>query len=375
MKKTTVIVSGCSGQLGQYMIKYLLENYPEHQIIGTIRHKSRDEDDFIFDKSKITFELMDLTDPVSIDNLIIKYKPDYFINTSANAFVAESWVVPVQQIEQNTIGVLYQLEAIKKHSPNTRYFNSGTSEEFACSNNDGKPQNENTLISPKSPYGCSKAASRYLVDVYRKSYNLYCVQGWTFNFESKLRSKKYLTGKVADGVARIYHAIINNQEFEPIFLGNIYSYRSWQHAADVADGIWRILNQDIYNKDLKPKYNGMPYRLPLHIKELAKEIKPYVLSESNTHNIKEFIELSFQRAGLEGEWTYNGEEKPENEVLKLKNGKTLVAIDPKFYRPLDVTFLYGDSALARNELGWLPKVKFNEIVNEMVEYHIKKQND
>ncbi len=353
----SVVITGATGQLGQYFIQYLQDKYPDYKVIGTIRHKSTDEESFIFDKSKVIFELMDLADPFSIENIVIKYKPDYFINTAANAFVGESWAVPVQQIEFNTLGVLHQLEAIRKHSPHTRYYNSGTSEEFACTNISG-PQNEDTKIDPKSPYGAAKAAARFITSVYQKSYNLYAIQGWTFNFESKLRSKKYVTGKIADGVARIQKAIKNNQPFDPIELGNIYSNRSWQHASDVVDGIWKMLNQDV-------KEN--------------KDAKCYVLSELNTHTVKEFIELAFKKAGIQGIW-WNFTNRPEDELfilaenngLATKKRVDLVKINPKFYRPLDVTFLYGDATKARNELGWEPKISFDKIVEEMVQYHINK---
>ena len=177
------IVTGANGQLGQFLIKYLQDNEPDLNIIGTVRHKSYDKQSYIFNRQKVILELMELSDVHCIESLICKYKPRYFVNTAANAFVGESWKVPVQQIELNTLGVLHQLEAIRKHSPHTRFFNMGTSEEFGNDVNDGLLQNEKTLINPKSPYGCAKAAARYLVNTYRNSYNLYALQGWTFNFE------------------------------------------------------------------------------------------------------------------------------------------------------------------------------------------------
>lgn len=363
MDKKTVIVAGQNGQLGQYLIKYLLENEPNLNIVGTVRHKSYDDQEYIFDRKKIKTELMDLADSHSIESLIVKYKPDYFINTCANAFVGESWVFPHLQIELNSIGVLHQLEAIRKHSPRTRYFNMGTSEEFGCIKNNG-PQNEQTKISPRSPYGCSKACARYLVGVYRESYNLYAIQGWTFNFESKLRHRKYFTKKVTENVARIYHSIKNNNwDFESLFVGNIYTSRSWQHASDVADGVWRMLNQDRFRTDW---INRQDIDLP-------KEIKEYVLSESDTHSAKEFIEKSFLEAGIEGVWGNPTTEITDEQFVLLKDNKKipLVKISKEFFRPLDVTYLFGDSTLIRNELGWSPKVDFDQIITEMVQSDIK----
>lgn len=339
-----IIITGYNGQLAQYLIKYLLENEPELKIIGTVRHKSYDKQELIFDKSKITIELMDLCDPHSIESLIIKYKPDYYVNAAANAYVGESWNLVYQQMEINCLAVVHQLEAIRKHSPHTRYLQSGTSEEFACTENNGKPQDETTRIAPRSPYGCAKAASRMLLNVYRKSYNLYAVMNWTFNFESKIRGEKYLTRKVTKGVARIYHALCKNEDFLPIYLGNLYSYRSWQHCSDVVVGLWKTLNQE--------------------------SPKDYVFSESETHSIKEFVEKSFASAAIEGVWIKD--ELPESEVFIKKNTKKiLVAISKEFYRPLDVTFLYGDATKAKKELGWEPKVTFDELVNEMVKHDIE----
>ena len=353
-----LIITGVNGQLGQFITKYVLENCPDVQIIGTIRHKSYDGQPYIFDKTKITWELMDLSDVHSIENLIIKYKPKYFINTAANAFVGESWSVPVQHVEQNTIGVLHQLESIRKHSPETRYFNMGTSEEFGNDINDGILQNEHTKINPKSPYGCSKACARYLINVYRKSYNLYALQNWTFNFESELRGEKYITKKVTLGVARIYNEIKNSKSVIPIEIGNLNSYRSWQFCGDVADSIWRCLNQDIYNSELKG----------VSLQQLPKYIKEYVVSASETHNIRELIEESFRNIGIIGMWN-NNTTNPESEVF-MTDSTILVKINPKYFRPVDVTFLNGDSSLIKKELGWKNTLTFKQLIQRMVEYDV-----
>lgn len=367
-----VIITGVNGQLGQFFSKYLLEK--ELEVIGTVRHKSYDCQPWIIDRSLITIELMDLNDAHSIENLIIKHKPDYFINTAANAFVGESWAVPEQHFQQNTIGVLHQLEAIRKHSPHTRYANLGTSEEFACSEISG-PQNEETKIAPKSPYGCSKAASRYLVDVYRASYGLYALQPWCFNFESELRGEKYVTGKICKGVARINHAIKNGKPFEPIELGNIYSSRSWQFAGDVADGIWRMLNQEEY-RDMPVNAVADPVQSR---KNFVKSLKNYCFSEADTHNIKEFIELAFSEVGIKGKWFNSGVDEVFVRVLDYPNamvgGGCLIKINPKFYRPLDVTYLYGDATAARKELKWESSLKFPKLVERMVKWHVENYKE
>lgn len=348
------VITGANGQLAQYLIKFLQENEPDIQIVGTLRHKSFDNQEYIFDKSKVIFELMDLSDVSSINQLVIKYKPDYFINTAANAYVGESWRLVYQQMEINCIGVLHQLEAIRKYSPSTRYLQSGTSEEFACIENNGMPQDEKTPLNPRSPYGCAKVASRLLLNVYRDTYKLYAVMNWTFNFESKIRGEKYLTRKVTKGVARIHHALKRGEDFAPIKLGNIYSYRSWQHASDVARGIWMSLNQKDYRKDIK---SGELW-----------ELHDYVFSESDTHSIKDFVQAAFQEAGIWGYWINQG---LQEKFIQENDGKILIEISEEFFRPLDVTYLYGDATKAKEELGWKPKISFKELVKEMVESDIK----
>lgn len=395
-KKSTVIITGINGQLGQFMTKYLQENEANIKIVGTIRHKSYDKQPYIFDKSKVAFELMDLSDSHSIENLILKYKPEYFINTSANAYVGESWAVPVQQIELNTLGVLHQLEAIRKHSPYTRYFNMGTSEEFGNDNNDGRLQDENTLINPKSPYGCSKAAARYLVNTYRNSYNLYAIQGWTFNFESELRGCKYVSKWITLNVARIYHAIKNNQDFKPLKLGNIYSVRSWQFCGDVADGIWRQLNQERYNKELDPQnINSKLYHnfcdannightdtgfenteelekwLKLYNDRLykfwSKNIKTYVMSSSGCYTVKDLVELAFKNVEINGKWVGSG----IDEKFISDNNKILMEIDKSRFRPHDVSYLNGDATAIKRDLKWNSTLSFEQLVKRMVQYDVE----
>lgn len=353
----SIIITGINGQLSQFLTKYLQENVPELQIIGTLRHKSARKETYIFDTNRVTFDLMELSDHVSIENLIQKYKPDYFVNTAANAFVAESWALPMQHLQLNSAGVLCQLEAIRKHSPQTRYINMGTSEEFADAQY--SPQDEKHPILPKSPYACSKAAARYYTRIYRESYNLYCIQPWVFNFESFLRDYKYLPKKVTLGVARINNAIKNKIPFEPIILGNINSKRAWQAAQDVADAIWRMLNQDDY-KDIGPNFS---------------KLSEYVISSEETNSVKTFCELAFKRANIEGVWV--GKDLDEkfvipdyiNDFIEIKSN-VLVSVDKKFFRPNDVNLLLGNPSKIKSELGWKPKYTFNQIINEMVDYDI-----
>lgn len=395
MPNKTVIITGVNGQLGQYMVKYLHDNHPDIRVVGTQRHKSYDVQPYIFDCDKIVFELMDLSDAHSIESVIVKYKPDYFINTAANAFVGESWQVPAQHFEINCLAVLHQLEAIRKHSPHTRYFNMGTSEEFGAT--EKGILNEQSLLSPKSPYGASKVAARQVVKVWRESYGLYAIQGWTFNFESPLRGEKYVTRKVTKGVARIAKAIKEGKLFEPIELGNLDSVRSWQHAEDVARGIWAMLNQEIYNETMERALSEAGSlredAVRLSIAGRLWHPKEYVLSSSGVNTIRQLVERSFAAAGIIALKTASGSQGNQqvqtrwngdgvNETYELGGMETcvsdsgwdsswgywipLIRINPKFFRPVDVTYLHGDASAIKRELGWAPKVSFDELVTRMV---------
>jgi GDPmannose 4,6-dehydratase len=332
---SNIIVTGSDGQAGQFMIKYLQDQHPEYNLIATRRHKTNPTTKLIYNPGKVKYELMDLGDTHSITELVVKYQPAYFINFAANSFVGNSWEVPVQHIQHNSIGVLHQLEAIRKHSPHTRYLNSGSSEEFGCISKRGR-QDESTTIAPKSPYGVSKACAHYLVDVYRKSYNLFAVQNWTFNFESEIRGEQFVTKKVTLGTARIKKAILNDAVFEPIELGNLDSFRSWQFCGDIVDAVWKTLN------------NNQP--------------KDYVISNPECHSIRELVETSFKHAGIDGYWLNN---------VYIYKGMELVKTNPMYIRPSDVTYLTGDSTLIERELGWKSTLTFDQLIKRMVEYDIE----
>jgi len=369
-----VLITGRNGQLGQHLIKYFQQNHPDFTIIGTARHKSYDKQPKIYDEDKIIPDLLDLTDSVSVEECIARHKPDYLFNTAANAFVGESWLLPESQLDSTGVGVLRILEAIRKSSPNTRFLNLGSSEEMGCTISDGNKnaQDEDTPLSPKSPYAVAKVMARNIIDVYRKSYRLYAIQPWNFNFESEIRGEKYFTRKISKGVARIYHSVKKNESFEPIEVGNLNSFRSWQHAEDVADGLWKILNQDSLRKDLAH------YNLTRDVKPSsfwADKIKPYVLSENQTHPIREFVEKAFAAAGIEGYWEGDGLEEKfivSNYLIEEYGLKSwvLVKVNPKFFRLNEVDFLFGNSDRARNELGWNPKISMGTLVWKMVNWDI-----
>lgn len=375
----TVIVTGVTGQMGSYMTDFLLAK--GLTVIGTVRRLSVNNHRNIEHLKGVPgFSLapMDLGDPHSINALIEKYKPDYFINCAANSFVGSSWEFPEQHIEYNLLGVQRQLEAIKRFSPHTRYINFGSSEEFG--DVAYSPQDEKHPGRARSPYGASKIGARQLVKVYRESFGLYAIQCWCFNYESERRGEEFVTRKITLGVARIVKARMEGKPFEPILLGNIDAKRDWSHAEDFVDGIWRMLNQDIYKKI---KAIGH-FSVEAETKWLSEnQIEEYVLSSDETHTVREFIEKAFSAAGINGVWwdsSFKGD--PTGQEYLVAEGDTglatklyqpLVRIDPTFYRPAEVDLLLGSSKRARAELGWSPKVSFDELVKRMVKHDLGQQ--
>jgi GDPmannose 4,6-dehydratase len=352
-----IIVTGVTGQDGSYMVDYLLTNTP-HFIYGMIRRTAKPDFSNLTKSIKNPrFKLVtgDLSDSTSLDNLVNEIKPDYFINLAAQSFVKASWDIPEQTFDVGATGVLRCLEAIRKHAPECRFYNAGSSEEL------GDvvyiPQGENHPLRPRSPYGAAKAASRHLVKVYRESYDLYAVQGLLFNHESERRGEEFITRKVSLGVARIKAAQKNNIAFLPIELGNLDAKRDWSHAYDFVDGIWRMLNQENYRKGLFGNFKNADS------KTLSKNIKEYVLASGETHTVREFVEKAFAVAGIDGVWKGSG----KDEVFHYVYDETpLVKINPIFYRPAEVDLLLGDPTLAKTELDWKPQVSFDELVARMV---------
>ena len=349
MKK--VIITGVSGQDGSYMSDYLLET-TDYLIYGVVRRSSKpDYSNLINALKNPRFKLVtaDLSDSQSIENIIREIGPDYFINFAAQSFVGSSWQIPEQTFDVTAMGVLRCLEAIRKFAPTCRFYSAGSSEEMG--DVEYSPQDLNHPIRPRSPYGAAKAAARHITKVYRDSYNLFAVHSILYNHESERRGEEFVTRKISKGVARICKAISKGEKFEPIELGNVDAKRDWSHSKDFMEGVWLMLNQ-----------------------ETPKE---YILSNGSTHSVRAFIEKAFSVAGIEGFWEGSGVNEEYHlanyihEEVPSLNG-LLIRINPKFYRPAEVEILHGDSSPARNELGWKPKISFDELVVRMVTNDIQE---
>lgn len=368
----SVVITGITGQDGSLMADYLLKN-TEHIIYGVVRRLSvKNETNIrhLIGHPRIKIIEGDIMDPISMSNIVKDTTPDYFINLAANSFVGTSWEMPVQVFTTNTLSVLYQLDAIRKHSKYTRYYHAGSSEELGdvvtC------PQDETHPLRPRSPYGASKAASRHIVKVYRESYHLYAVAGILFNHEGVRRGEEFVTRKITKGVGKIHSAISQSRPFKAIELGNVDAKRDWSDAEDFVDGIWRMLNQEKFNKTNKNLIHvGEFDGIDTMYYDMSKEIREYVLSSNETHTVREFIEIAFKVAGIDGHWEgsdLNEKYVLDNYISEVGNTKsaTLVSINKSFYRPAEVDLLLGNSTKIRTDLGWFPKTSFKELVRKMV---------
>jgi len=349
-ESNSIIITGVTGQDGSYMVDFLLKN-TNYNIYGIRRRSSNPNVENIkhnLNNPRFKILIADLSDSNSIDEIVKEIQPKYFINFGAQSFVGSSWQLPLQTFDVTALGVLRCLEAIRKYAPNCRFYSAGSSEEMGDVLY--SPQDLNHPIRPRSPYGAAKAAARHITKVYRESYNLFAIHSILYNHESERRGEEFVTRKITKGVARIFHALKNNQQFEPIELGNLDSKRDWSHSEDFIEGIWLMLNQA--------------------------EPKEYILSSGETHSIREFVEKSFKAIGIEGHWIYINDGRPEDEgfyIKKLDNSyQLLVKINPKFYRPAEVNLLLGDATLAKIELNWNPKISFDNLVEKMVRSDIEK---
>lgn len=373
MKK--VIVTGITGQDGSYMVDYLLAN-TDHMIYGVVRRSaSPNYRNFAHNTGnpRLCLVVADLSDYNSIENIVREIRPDYFINFAAQSFVGSSWQIPEQTFDIVAGGVLRCLEAIRKHAPQCRFYSAGSSEEMGDVMY--SPQDIKHPIRPRSPYGAAKAAARHITKVWRESYNLYAIHSILYNHESERRGEEFVSRKIAKGVGRIAKSLTEGKTFEPIQLGNLDAKRDWSHAMDFVEGVWLMLNQE--------------------------SPKEYILASGETHPVREFVEKAFAVVGIQ-KWPQDGNvdtskiyarwmhlpdkpQTPENEMyvgflgLKAVEGGDyegravpLVAVNPAFYRPAEVELLLGDSSPIRQELGWKPKVTFDELVQRMVTSELRE---
>lgn len=327
----TALITGVMGQDGSYLSKLLLEK--GYKVYGAARRNGsgsdwRHKELGINGKVEIVdFELLEQT---NIQRTIEKYRPDEIYNLAAQSFVAASFEQPVYTGLADGMAVTYILEAIRQINPKIKFYQASTSEMF------GKvqevPQKESTPFYPRSPYGVAKLYAHWINKNYRESYNMFACNGILFNHESPLRGAEFVTRKVTIALANIK---LGNQEV--LELGNMDSKRDWGFAGDYVEGMYLMMQQE------KPD--------------------DYVLGTGKTNTIRYFVEVAGKELGFDVEW----KGKAENEVgIDKKTGKTIIRVNPKFYRPAEVDLLVGNAEKAEKVLGWKPKVQVDELAKMMV---------
>ena len=323
------LITGVNGQDGSYLAELLLEK--GYKVYGLMRRKSSvDYGNVDHIKDKIEFIYADMADVVSLANAMRISQADEVYNLAAQSFVGTSWEQPVATAEIDGIGALNMLEAIRIIKPNAKFYQASTSEMYGLVQ--AIPQNEDTPFYPRSPYGVAKLYGHWITKNYRESYDMYACSGILFNHESERRGKEFVTRKITDAVARIKFGVQ-----EVLELGNLDAKRDWGHAKDYVRAMWLMLQQD--------------------------EADDYVIATNETRTVREFVERTFMYVGIEIIW----EGSEVNEIGKDKaTGKTVVKINPDFFRPAEVDILIGDPIKAETKLGWKREIPFVELVERMI---------
>tara|TARA_R100000008_G_scaffold58868_1_gene36634 strand:+ start:2393 stop:3382 length:990 start_codon:yes stop_codon:yes gene_type:complete len=327
MISKTAMISGVNGQDGSYLSDLLIDKgYTviglKRRTVGSDSHKYQNIKQLL-NNSSFILEDADITDSASIYRLISSYEPDEYYNLAAQSHVGISFKTPVSTTEINLMGCLHALEAIRTLKPECKFYQASTSEMFG--DNIKCPQNEETYFSPVSPYACAKLAAHHMVGTYRKSYGLHASSGILFNHESPRRGENFVTRKITKAAARIKLGLQKK-----LFLGNLEAQRDWGYAGDYVRAMWMMLQQEAPDD--------------------------YVIATGKTNSVQDFLQYVFDYAGL--------------------NVKDHVFIDPKFYRPCEVPRLWGDPSKAKEKLGWVPDVSFQELAEMMYQedYHKEKIN-
>nr|MBP3599190.1 GDP-mannose 4,6-dehydratase [Eubacterium sp.] len=323
------LITGITGQDGSYLAELLLEK--GYEVYGIMRRKSVvDYGNVEHIKDKLNFIYADMTDVVSLIRAMRISQADEVYNLAAQSFVGTSWEQPLATADIDAIGVTNMLEAIRTVKPEARFYQASTSEMFGLVQE--IPQKETTPFYPRSPYGVAKLYGHWITKNYRESYDMYACSGILFNHESERRGKEFVTRKITDAVARIKLGVQDHLE-----LGNMDSKRDWGHSKDYVRAMWLMLQQD--------------------------EADDYVIATNETRTVREFVEIAFGHVDIEIEW--KGEGVDEIGIDKA-TGKTVVKINPQFFRPAEVDLLLGDPSKAEKALGWQRDISFSQLVERMI---------
>lgn len=331
--KKRAFITGVTGQDGSYLAEFLLsKGYEVHGLVRRSSTFNRHNIEHIFnakDSANSFLHYGDMSDLSSLLSILSIVKPDEIYNLAAQSHVKVSFEVPHYTAQSDALGVLSLLEAVRILKLPAKIYQASTSELFSGDKKEA-PQNEDTRFSPRSPYGVAKLYGFEITRVYRESYNMFAVNGILFNHESPRRGYNFVSRKITRAVAEIALG-----RKEKIFLGNLEAHRDWGYAKEYVEAMWMMLQQ--------------------------KKPKDFVIATGKTHSVREFVELVFKHAGMPIQWKGKGLKETGVDA----NGVVRVAIDPVYFRPNEVSYLCGNPARAKKELGWKAKTSFEDLAKLM----------
>ena len=348
MKKKIALIFGITGQDGSYLANFLIKKgYLVHGVkrrsssfnTGRIDHLYQDP----HEKGKVFFlHYGDVTDAISVSMLVKKVKPDEIYNLAAQSHVAVSFEVPEYTANADAIGALRILESIKFHGleKKTKFYQAGTSEMFGKVSE--TPQNEKTPFYPRSPYGVAKVYAHWITVNYREAYNIFACNGILFNHESPIRGETFVTKKIVNALCKI-----KTGYQQKLYLGNLEAKRDWGHAEDFVEAMWKMLQK--------------------------KSPSDYVIATGRQYSVKSFINMVLKELGIKFYWKGKGIKSK----CYMTSGKCIIQCDKKYFRPLEVDTLLGDSTKAKKELNWKPRRNIQKLIKEMVasELNLLTNND
>ncbi len=339
MKKA--LITGITGQDGSYLADFLIQkNYQVHGIkrrtslINTQRINHLYQEPHKKNR-KLILHHSDLTDATSLIRIIQEVQPDEIYNLAAQSHVSVSFEEPEYTANSDALGTLRILEAIRilKLEKKTKFYQASTSEMYGSVTQ--SPQNEKTPFYPRSPYGVAKLYAYWITINYREAYGIYACNGILFNHESPVRGETFVTRKITRALTRIKLGVQKN-----LYLGNLNALRDWGHAKDYVEAQWLVLQQE--NPD------------------------DFVIATGQQYSVRDFINEASKNLDMNIEWKGKGLEEKG-----FFNGKDIIKVDPRYFRPTEVETLLGDSSKAKKKLNWVPKISFEELVKEMVNEDLK----
>ena len=366
--KKRALITGITGQDGSYLAEFLLEKgYEVHGIIRRASSFITDRIDHIYkdphqNNVNLFLHYGDMTDSSNMNRLLEKVNPHEIYNLAAQSHVKVSFEVPEYTAETDALGTLRILDAIKDVGINPKFYQASTSELYGQTPE--TPQNEQTAFYPRSPYACAKLYAYWTTVNYREAYDIFACNGILFNHESPLRGETFVSRKITRALARI---VLGLQD--TLYLGNLGACRDWGHARDYVEAMWSMLQQQ--------------------------EPEDYVIATGEQHSVRDFVTQAAAHLGIGIEWQHKGSSEsgvissfdedqlhaaciPEDDETnvtpsaELTPGRTIVKVDPRYFRPTEVNALQGDASKAKERLPWRPSTTFSELVQEMVDADLRE---